>query len=73
MSERRRTVDEQITVLLDIDEAARVLSVHPATLYRWARARRVPSIRIGACVLRFDPAALRRFLDAHSAGPRPQC
>jgi excisionase family DNA binding protein len=48
--------------LLDIDEAAGILGVHPATLYRWSRSRRVPCIRIGARLIRFDPRALEKFL-----------
>lgn len=35
-------------------EMAAILSVHPRTLWRWARIGRVPSKRIGTCV-RFNP------------------
>jgi excisionase family DNA binding protein len=48
--------------LLDIEKAAEVLGIHVATLYRWARAKRVPCIRMGPRVIRFDPRALERFL-----------
>lgn len=66
MALSKPTIDQQITTLLDIDQAAKVLAVHPATLYRWARLSRVPVIRIGARVLRFDPRALERFIAANS-------
>ena len=49
--------------LLDIDQAAEVLSIHAGTLYRWARAKRVPCIRMGARVIRFDPRELQRFIE----------
>lgn len=51
-----------VTRLLDVTQAASVLGVHPGTLYRMARARRIPCIRIGQRVLRFDPRALDEFL-----------
>jgi excisionase family DNA binding protein len=68
MDSRKRSIDEQITALLDIDQAAERLSVHPATLYRWARQKRLPVIRIGARVLRFDPLALEKFIQGNSIG-----
>jgi hypothetical protein len=46
MNVRKPSIDEQIEALLDINPAAEMLTVHPMTLYRWARAKRVPSIRI---------------------------
>ena len=66
MDSRKRSIDEQIAALLDINQAAARLAVHPMTLYRWARAGRVPSIRIGARVLRFDQRSLERFIAANS-------
>jgi excisionase family DNA binding protein len=52
--------------LLDIEEAAALLGIHAATLYRWARAKRVPCIRMGPRAIRFDPQALERYLTRHS-------
>jgi excisionase family DNA binding protein len=69
MDPRKRSIDAQIAALLDINQAAERLAVHPMTLYRWARAKRVPAIRIGPRVLRFDPRALDRFIAASSDGP----
>jgi excisionase family DNA binding protein len=60
--------------LLDIEQAAEVLGVHYGTLYRWAKARKVPCIRMGARVIRFDPRALERFLAQNTVevrGERP--
>jgi excisionase family DNA binding protein len=71
MDPRKRSIDEQIAALLDINQAAERLAVHPMTLYRWARAGRVPAIRIGARVLRFDSRALERFISANSVEVRP--
>jgi excisionase family DNA binding protein len=54
--------------LLDIEEAAELLGVAVATLYRWSRAKRVPCIRIGPRVIRFDPRALDKFIASHTSG-----
>jgi excisionase family DNA binding protein len=56
--------------LLDIEEAAEVLSVHYATLYRWAKAKKIPCIRMGARVIRFDPRALEKFLQQNTVEVR---
>lgn len=61
----RQTLDQQIEKLLDVNEAARVLAVHPVTAYRWARQGKLPAIRVGPRLLRFDPRALDRFLQAN--------
>jgi excisionase family DNA binding protein len=54
--------------LLDIEEAAEHLGIHVATLYRWARAKRVPCIRMSARVIRFDPRQLEKFLAQNTTG-----
>ena len=56
--------------LLDIEQAAEVLGIHAATLYKWARAKRVPCIRMGARVIRFDPRALEKFLAQNTVEAR---
>jgi excisionase family DNA binding protein len=62
MDTDKRRRDEPMPALLDIDQAAERLSVHPATLYRWAKQKRIPAIRMGTRVLRFDARALERFI-----------
>lgn len=56
--------------LIDVETAAQALGVHPATLYRWARARRVPCIRLGPRVIRFDPRGLEQFLRSSTVEAR---
>ncbi|HZF03677.1 MAG TPA: helix-turn-helix domain-containing protein [Patescibacteria group bacterium] len=47
--------------LLDVDGAARLLSVSVHTIRAWVRQHRVPVTRLGRRVL-FDPRALDRFV-----------
>ena len=47
--------------LLDVSEAADRLRVSVPWIYKAARERRIPVTRIGRS-LRFDPAALDRFI-----------
>jgi excisionase family DNA binding protein len=46
---------------LTADELARVLSVSRITIFKQAKAGRIPSFRIGTCV-RFDPRAIAEWL-----------
>lgn len=46
---------------LTADELARVLSVSRITIFKQAKAGRIPSFRIGTCV-RFDPVAVAKWL-----------
>jgi excisionase family DNA binding protein len=57
--------------LLDVEQAAAILGLHPGTVYRLARARRIPCIRIGQRVVRFDPRAIERYLKQNSFDVRP--
>jgi excisionase family DNA binding protein len=61
-----------VTKLLDVEQAAQVLGLHPGTLYRMARARRIPCIRIGQRVIRFDPRALDRYLHQSTVEMKPE-
>ena len=47
--------------LLDVDGAARLLSVSVHTIRLWIRQERLPVTRLGRRVL-FDPRALDRFI-----------
>ena len=46
---------------LTADELARVLTVSRVTIFKQAKAGRIPSFRVGTCV-RFDPHAVATWL-----------
>jgi excisionase family DNA binding protein len=48
---------------LTAPELARILNVSKITIFKQAKARRIPSFRIGTCV-RFDPRAVANWLRA---------
>jgi excisionase family DNA binding protein len=52
---------ERIGRALKADELASMLTVSRITIFKQAKAGRIPSFRIGACV-RFDPKAVARWL-----------
>jgi excisionase family DNA binding protein len=52
---------EQTGRALTADELARVLSVSRITIFKQAKAGRIPSFRIGTCV-RFDPKTTADWL-----------
>jgi excisionase family DNA binding protein len=49
------------TTLVTAAEAAHNLKIHPVTLLRWARERRLPSVRLGRKVL-FSPEQITSWL-----------
>ena len=51
--------------LLKVEEAARFLGLKVDTVYKKARLREVPSVKVGR-TLRFDTKALERFVDQHT-------
>ena len=51
--------------LLKVGEAARFLGLKVDTVYRKARLREVPSVKVGR-TLRFDTKALERFVEQHT-------
>jgi excisionase family DNA binding protein len=57
-----RDVDRR---LLKVGEAARFLGLKVDTVYKKARLREVPSVKVGRS-LRFDLYALERFVEQHS-------
>lgn len=49
-------------VLVDASESARRFGVAVSTVRRWAREKRIPSVRPSREVLRFDPSDVERAL-----------
>src|SRR6266851_5652772 len=52
---------ERIGRALTADELANMLTVSKVTIFKQAKAGRIPSFRIGTCV-RFDPMSVARWL-----------
>ena len=49
--------------LLNVDEAAAMLGLKPATLYNWAYRRRIPKVKLGKA-LRFRVGTIHRLIAA---------
>ena len=60
-----RTTDDR---LLDVNEAAAILAVRPATLYQWAYQRRIPVVKLMGRALRFRESDLQKLI---AEGIRP--
>ena len=52
---------ERIGHALRADELAKMLTVSTVTIFKQAKAGRIPSFRIGTCV-RFDPKTVSQWL-----------
>ena len=51
--------------LLNVREAAQYLGLQDDTVYRKARLRELPSVKVGRA-LRFDVVALERYIEQHT-------
>ena len=51
--------------LLNVEEAARYLGLEVDTIYKKARLRELPSVKVGRA-LRFDVEALDRYIEQHA-------
>ena len=51
--------------LLNVREAAQYLGLQTDTVYKKARLRELPSVKVGRA-LRFDVKALERFVEKHT-------
>jgi len=51
--------------LLNVKEAAQYLGLQADTVYKKARLRELPSVKVGRA-LRFDVKALSRFVEQHT-------
>jgi excisionase family DNA binding protein len=61
LADQIRTIGRAMTA----KELAKFLNVSPITVFKQAKAGRIPSFRIGTCV-RFDPQAVARWLKSSS-------
>jgi len=52
--------------LLTVPELAGLTSISPKTLYRYAKLRKLPTIKIGNCI-RLNPKAIAEWLRARQA------
>lgn len=55
--------------LLTYQQASQVLGVPRGTLYALVHHNRVPHIRLGRRLVRFDRRQLEEFIDAHRIAP----
>ncbi len=51
--------------LLNVEEAAGFLGLQVDTVYKKARLRELPSVKVGRA-LRFDAKALERYIEQHT-------
>ncbi|MBZ5636063.1 MAG: helix-turn-helix domain-containing protein [Acidobacteriia bacterium] len=51
--------------LLNVEEAAQYLGLQVDTVYKKARLRELPSVKVGRS-LRFDVVALERYVEQHT-------
>ncbi len=58
------------TMLLTIRDLSHQLQIKPATLYAWAAAGKIPSLKIHG-VLRFDPKAVQDWLSSFAVHADP--
>jgi len=49
-----------------VQEVAQFLNVRPMRVYELVHARQIPFTKVGPRQLRFDPAAIRQWLDART-------
>jgi excisionase family DNA binding protein len=58
LTERPSTGDR----LLDVNEAAAMLSLQPATLYQWAYERKIPVVKLMGRALRFRLSVIEKLI-----------
>lgn len=52
--------------LLTYDELAKLIGVKKGTLYFWVFEKRIPHVKLGARVVRFDPDEVAQWMTARS-------
>jgi excisionase family DNA binding protein len=58
--------------LWTVEEVAGYLNVRPLRVYELVQSRQIPFTKVGLRQLRFDPAAIRKWLDARTTQPQVQ-
>jgi excisionase family DNA binding protein len=53
--------------LLTIEEASKYLDIHPMTLYKWAKKKKIPAAKLGRN-WRFRKEILDAWIDKHTGG-----
>jgi excisionase family DNA binding protein len=59
--------------LLDVKEAAAILSLSPKTLYEWAYERRLPVVKLFGKALRFRLSVIQDLIDKSERPPIRDC
>jgi len=55
-------------LLLTADEAAAIMSISKRTVLKWARDKKIESVKISPKVVRFTPEAVEEFLKSNTSG-----
>jgi excisionase family DNA binding protein len=55
--------------LWNADHVARLLGVTKCAVYLWTRQGHLPHVRVGPRAVRYDPAAIRRYVKRRTVPP----
>ena len=58
--------------LMNYQETAEMLSVKLGTLYAWVCERKIPHIRLGTRLIRFDRSEIERWIDNSHVEAQPR-
>ena len=56
--------------LITYEQVSKMLGLAKGTVYALVHQNRIPHIRLGRRLVRFDPTALREFVDEHRVEAR---
>lgn len=56
--------------MLKVHEAAEKLGISKWTLYQMVSKRKIPFVKLGHNMLRFDPTELEIYIDKHRVKPK---
>jgi excisionase family DNA binding protein len=60
-------LEPEFPKLLTAEDVAQLLGKHPRTVLQMAVAGKIPAIRLGHRTVRFQPADVQAYIDAHRA------